>query len=71
LKVRAVAAAGGPAEFEVATRWRCLSPTLRSTPPSAEASRIDALRAPWQGAGLVDVDTCAFDVQRTFANFDA
>jgi len=40
-------------------------------PPSAEASRIDALRALWEGAGLVDVNTCAFDVQRTFASFDS
>ena len=39
--------------------------------PSAEASRTDALRALWQDAGLVDVDTCVIDVQRTFASFDA
>ena len=40
-------------------------------PPSAEASRADALRALWRNAGLVDVDTCVIDVQRTFASFDA
>jgi len=40
-------------------------------PPSAEASRIDALRALWQEAGLVDIDTRVIDVQRTFASFDA
>jgi len=40
-------------------------------PPSAQASRIDALRALWQDAGLVDIDTCEIGVQRTFASFDA
>jgi ubiquinone/menaquinone biosynthesis C-methylase UbiE len=39
-------------------------------PPSAEASRMDALRALWTGAGLEAVETREIVVQRTFANFD-
>ncbi len=39
-------------------------------PPSAGASRIDALRGLWEGAGLVDVETCAFAVRRRFADFE-
>lgn len=42
--------------------------TLR--PPSAEASRIDALRELWTGAGLEAVETREITVQRTFADFD-
>jgi hypothetical protein len=42
-----------------------------SVPPSVEASRIDALRTLWQGAGLVDVETCAISIERTFDDFDA
>ena len=40
-------------------------------PPSAQASRIDALRALWQDAGLVDIETREIGVQRSFASFDA
>ena len=40
-------------------------------PPSVEASRIDALRALWTGAGLVDVETCELRATRTFESFDA
>ena len=41
----------------------------RILPPSAEASRIEALRALWTGAGLVDVETHEIAVERTFADF--
>ena len=40
------------------------------TPPSSEASSIDALVDLWKGAGLVDVDTMVINVERTFADFD-
>ncbi|MEO6223384.1 MAG: methyltransferase domain-containing protein [Vicinamibacterales bacterium] len=40
------------------------------TPPSSDASRLDAMRDLWTGAGLDAVDTRAIVVQRTFANFD-
>jgi len=36
----------------------------------AEASRIDALRELWTGAGLKAVETREITVQRTFADFD-
>ncbi|MES2299730.1 MAG: class I SAM-dependent methyltransferase [Pseudomonadota bacterium] len=39
-------------------------------PPSVEASRLDALRDLWAGAGLVAIETRAITVQRTFADFD-
>jgi SAM-dependent methyltransferase len=40
------------------------------TPPSPEASRIDALRDLWTGAGLDSVETRELTVQRTFADFE-
>ncbi len=40
------------------------------TPPSRDASRIDAMRDLWAGAGLDSVETREFTVQRTFADFD-
>ncbi len=40
------------------------------TPPSPEASRMDALRELWTGAGLVAVETREISVQRTFVDFD-
>jgi SAM-dependent methyltransferase len=39
-------------------------------PPRPEASRIDALRALWVGAGLTEVETREITVARTFADFD-
>ena len=40
------------------------------SPPSQEASRIEALRDLWIGAGLDAVETRDITVQRTFADFD-
>jgi SAM-dependent methyltransferase len=39
-------------------------------PPSPGASRIEALRDLWTGAGLAAVETREITVQRTFADFD-
>ena len=39
------------------------------TPPSPGASRIDALRELWAGAGLDAVETREITVRRTFADF--
>lgn len=39
-------------------------------PPNPDASRLDILRDLWQGAGLIDIETHALTVQRTFASFD-
>jgi ubiquinone/menaquinone biosynthesis C-methylase UbiE len=39
-------------------------------PPSASASRIDAMRDLWKGAGLDAVETREITVQRTFTDFD-
>jgi hypothetical protein len=40
------------------------------TPPSPDASRIDAMRDLWTGAGLVRVETREINVERTFIDFD-
>jgi SAM-dependent methyltransferase len=40
------------------------------TPPSPDASRIDAMRDLWTGAGLDAVETREIDVRRTFVDFD-
>ncbi len=39
-------------------------------PPSSDASRLEALRSLWTGAGLQAVETRVITVQRTFASFD-
>jgi SAM-dependent methyltransferase len=39
-------------------------------PPSPDASRIEAMRDLWTGAGLDSVETRGITVQRTFADFD-
>jgi len=39
-------------------------------PPSVGASRMDAMRDLWTGAGLEAVETREITVQRTFADFD-
>jgi SAM-dependent methyltransferase len=39
-------------------------------PPSPGASRVDAMRDLWAGAGLDAVETRTITVQRTFADFD-
>ena len=39
-------------------------------PPSADASRMDALRNLWRDAGLEAAETREITVQRTFADFD-
>jgi ubiquinone/menaquinone biosynthesis C-methylase UbiE len=39
-------------------------------PPSPDASRIDAMRDLWAGAGLVSVETRVIEVQRTFIDFE-
>lgn len=44
------------------------SPVL--LPPSVEASRLEAMRALWQDAGLIDVETRTISVQRTYASFE-
>jgi hypothetical protein len=40
-------------------------------PPSAEASRMPALRALWTDAGLVDVETREIAVERSYADFES
>ena len=39
-------------------------------PPQADASRMEALRDLWTGAGVEAVETREIAVQRTFADFD-
>ena len=42
----------------------------QSGPPSPEASRLESLRALWQDAGLVDLETETFEVRREYESFD-
>jgi protein-S-isoprenylcysteine O-methyltransferase Ste14/SAM-dependent methyltransferase len=39
-------------------------------PPSPDASRIDAMRLLWAGAGLSDIETTEITVRRTYDDFD-
>lgn len=39
-------------------------------PPSAEASRLEAMRDLWNGAGLEDVETKVFQARRLFPSYD-
>ncbi|MCA3555474.1 methyltransferase domain-containing protein [Aestuariivirga sp.] len=39
-------------------------------PPSADASRLQAMHALWQGAGLANVESRVITVERTFPDFD-
>ena len=39
-------------------------------PPSVDASRLQRMHEIWQGAGLVDVESRAINVERTFPDFD-
>src|SRR5438874_42625 len=60
--------AGYPGEpIRAELRELGLNPPL---PPSVGASRIDALRTLWSGAGLDAVETREIAVQRVFADFD-
>jgi ubiquinone/menaquinone biosynthesis C-methylase UbiE len=55
----------GPMQAELLAMGR--KPML---PPSAEVSRMDALRKVWVSAGLADVETREITVARTFADFE-
>lgn len=39
-------------------------------PPSVDASRIETMKALWEGAGMMRVETREITVERTFPNFD-
>ena len=39
-------------------------------PPSAEASRLDAMKGIWLEGGLIDVETREITVERSFADFE-
>ena len=60
---------GGFPSTPIQTELRALGQKVL-LPPSVEASRIEALRALWQAAGLEAVETREITVQRTFADFD-
>jgi hypothetical protein len=59
---------GSPTEpIHVEMRTMGITPL---SPPSAGASRMDALRDLWTAAGLEAVETREITVRRTFADFD-
>jgi SAM-dependent methyltransferase len=61
--------AGGFPYEVLQVEMRALGTTV-PLPPSSGASRIDAMRDLWTGAGLHAVETCEITVERTFADFD-
>ncbi len=61
-------AGGGPLE-PIQAEIRAMGLTL-PLPPSPGASRMDALRDLWTGAGLRAVETREIVIQRTFTDFD-
>ncbi len=62
-------AGGGFPYAALLTELRAMGVTV-PTPPSADASRLETLRALWLGAGLESIETREITVQRTFASFD-
>jgi SAM-dependent methyltransferase len=61
---------GGGFPYHLLQReMRALGATVPK-PPSPEASRLEVMNALWVGAGLDDVRTCQFFVQRRFDSFD-
>jgi SAM-dependent methyltransferase len=60
--------AGGPTEA-VQAEMRAMGLPL-SFPPSVEASRPEALRGLWIGAGIEAIETRTITVRRTFADFE-
>lgn len=63
-------ALGGGLPFEpiqVEMRAMGMTPLM---PPRPEASGLQAIRALWEGAGLVEVETREISVTRTYADFD-
>jgi hypothetical protein len=60
---------GGFPQEPIRTEMRAMGITPL-TPPSADASRLQALRDLWMNAGLEAVETREIAVQRTFADFD-
>lgn len=62
--------AGGGFPFEpIQAEMRAMGIAVRR-PPSADASRIEALRDLWSGAGLEAIETTQIAVERTFTDFD-
>ena len=60
---------GGGFPFQVLQDEMAAFGTPPVWPPSADASRIEALRSLWEGAGLADVETREFRVERAFDDF--
>lgn len=62
--------AGGGFPFAAVREEMRLAGLTMPDPPSANASRVDAMRDLWAGAGLEHVETRQITPQRTFASFD-
>jgi SAM-dependent methyltransferase len=60
---------GGFPQEQIRVEMRAMGLTP-PVPPSSDASRMEALRDLWTGAGLEAVETREITVQRTFADFD-
>jgi len=61
---------GGGFPYDALTRELRAAGHPAAKPPSVDASRLDALRSLWEGAGLTDVQTRQIEVARTFPSFE-
>lgn len=60
---------GGGFPYEAIRQEIAASGLTPVAPPSADASRIEAMQALWQGAGLEGIETREITVERRFADF--
>lgn len=60
----------GGSPFEIMQLEMAERGVALTIPPNAPASRIDALRQLWEGAGLESVATTDYAVHRTFDSFE-
>ena len=61
---------GGGFPYEMLHEEMCGMGVEVPVPPSPDASRIDAMRDLWAGAGLESVETREITVERTFIDFE-
>ncbi len=62
---------GGGFPYQVLQDEMAKLATTPLWPPSVEASRMEALRSLWAGAGLTGIETHEIAIERTFADFES
>jgi SAM-dependent methyltransferase len=61
---------GGGFPFSAVREELCDMGFATPEPPSRDASRPEVMQGLWEAAGLTDIESRVFTVQRTFADFD-